>query len=84
MRAYERGGREVIVVREPPPPHREVVPARPVPGMIWISGYWAWHGDRHIWVGGHYERPPRPRAVWVEPRWERRGDGYIFIEGTWR
>ena len=84
VRAYERGGREVIIVREPPPLRREVVPARPVPGQIWISGYWAWHGDRHIWVGGHFERPPRTRAVWVEPRWERRSGGHIFIEGFWR
>ena len=85
VREYERGGREVIVVREPPPPRREVVPARPPgPGMIWISGYWAWHGDRHMWIGGHFERPPRAHATWVEPRWERRGGGYIFIEGTWR
>ena len=84
VRVYERGGREVIIVREPPPPRREVVPARAVPGQIWISGYWAWHGDRHIWVGGHFERPPRARAVWVEPRWERRSSGHIFIEGFWR
>ena len=78
------GHREVIVVREPPPPRREVIPARPPPGMVWVSGYWAWHGDRHLWVAGHFERPPRSRAVWVEPRWERRGGSYIFIEGTWR
>jgi len=84
VRVYERGGREVIIVREPPPPRREVVPARAVPGQIWISGHWAWHGDRHIWKGGHFERPPRARAVWVEPRWERRSGGHIFIEGFWR
>lgn len=76
--------REVVVVREPPPPRREVIPARPPPGMIWVGGYWSWHGDRHIWVAGHFERPPRPQAVWVQPRWERRGGGYIFIEGSWR
>lgn len=85
VRVYDRPGREVVVVREPPPPRREVVPARPPgPGMIWVSGYWAWHGDRHMWVGGHFERPPRPQSRWVEPRWERRGGGYIFIEGSWR
>lgn len=85
VRAYEPAGREVVIVREPPPPRREVIPARPPgPGMIWVSGYWAWHGDRHMWIGGHYERPPRARAVWVEPRWERRGGGYVFIEGSWR
>lgn len=85
VRGYGGGGREVIVVREPPPPRREVIPARPPgPGMVWVTGYWAWHGDRHFWVSGHYERPPRSHAVWVEPRWERRGGGHIFIEGFWR
>jgi hypothetical protein len=78
------GPQEVVVVREPPPPRREVIPARPPPGMIWVGGYWQWHGDRHIWVSGHFERPPRSHAVWVAPRWERRGGGYIFIEGSWR
>ncbi len=78
------GPREVIVVREPPPPRREVIPARPPPGMIWVGGYWSWQGDRHIWIAGHFERPPRAQAVWVQPRWERRGGGYIFIEGSWR
>ena len=84
---YVGGGgglREVIVVQAPPPPRREAVPARPQPGYIWVSGYWAWHDGRHFWVGGHYERPPRARAVWVEPRWEKRSGGYIFIEGVWR
>lgn len=83
---YVGGGpREVVVIQAPPPPpRREVVPARPMPGYIWVNGYWAWHDGRHFWVSGHYERPPRPRAVWVEPRWERRGGGYVFIEGIWR
>lgn len=85
VHGYGGSGREVIVVREPPPPRREVMPARPPgPGMVWVTGYWAWQGDRHYWVSGHYERPPRSHAVWVEPRWERRGGGHLFIEGFWR
>lgn len=78
------GGRDSIILREPPPPRREVIPARPPPGMVWVGGYWSWHGDRHLWVAGHFERPPRSRAVWVEPRWEHRGNGYVFVEGSWR
>ena len=84
VRAYAPAGQEIIIVREPPPPRREVIPRPPGPGMIWISGYWAWHGDRHMWVAGLYERPPRGHSTWVEARWERRGNGYIFIEGSWR
>ena len=80
------GGRPgaVVVVQAPPPPRREVVPARPMPGYVWVSGYWAWHDNRYFWVGGHYDRPPHARAVWVEPRWEHRGGNYVFIEGSWR
>jgi hypothetical protein len=78
------GVREVVVMQAPPPPHRERRPAHGPPGHIWVGGYWAWHGGRHLWVAGHFERPPHARAVWVEPRWERRGGNYIFIEGLWR
>ena len=78
------GAREIVIMQGPPPPRREVRPARPMPGHVWIDGYWAWHDGRHFWVSGHWEQPPRPRAVWVEPRWERRGGGYVFIEGVWR
>ena len=74
---------EVVVVAAPPPPRVEVVYARPSRDHVWISGYWAWRGGRHVWIAGHYELPPRGHHTWIEPRWERRGGSYIFIEGTW-
>lgn len=76
-------GPQVIVVQAPPPPRREIVYAPPGPGFIWVSGYWGWQHGRHVWVAGHYERPPRGHRTWVEPRWERRGGNYIYIEGRW-
>jgi len=76
-------GPPVVIVTAPPPPRREVVYASPGPGLVWVGGYWAWHAGRHVWIAGHYARPPRGHRIWVEPRWERRGGGYIFVEGRW-
>ncbi len=74
-----------IVVVAPPPPRREYHrPPCPGVGFVWIDGYWAWHGGRHVWIGGRWDRPPHGRRHWVAPRWEHRGHGYIFIEGCWR
>ena len=80
--------RDVIIVREaPPPPRVEVVPA-PRRGYEWAPGYWNWQGNRHVWVKGHYVKARhgysyRPHE-WVERdgrwqlhrgRWDRDGDG---------
>lgn len=75
---------EVIVEEPPPAPVREVIVASPGPGYVWISGYWGWSAGRRVWVGGHWERPPRRHAVWIAPRWEHRGHGYVYIRGYWR
>lgn len=72
-----------VVVMAPPPPRHEVVYARPSPYHVWVPGYWAWRGGRHVWIAGHYDLPPRGYRTWVEPRWERRGGSYIMIEGHW-
>lgn len=77
-------GQQQVVVVAPPAPRVEVVYARPSPYHIWVPGYWAWRGGRHVWIAGRYELPPRGRQAWVEPRWERRSGSYIFIEGHWR
>jgi hypothetical protein len=72
-----------VIVMAPPPPRREVVYVRPSPRHVWLPGYWAWRGNRYVWIG-HYVVPPPGRRGWVEPRWERRSGTYIFIEGHWR
>lgn len=76
-------GQEVLVVAAPPPPRREIIYAPPSRFHVWIPGYWAWRGGRHVWMAGHYELPPHGHHAWQEPRWERRGGNYIFIEGRW-
>ena len=35
----------------PPAPQYEAAPQL-APGYTWAPGYWAWHGDRHVWVRG--------------------------------
>jgi WXXGXW repeat (2 copies) len=66
----------------PPPPRVEVVPAAPAPGYVWAPGYWAWHGDRHIWVHGRYIAG-RPGYAWVGEHWEQRGPQHFFVAGHW-
>lgn len=71
----------IVATEPPPPPQREMILERPSPVAVWIPGYWSWRGNRHVWIGGHWEQPPRERAVWVAPRWEQRGNGYVLIQG---
>src|ERR1043165_1395788 len=75
---------EIVVTTPPPPPQREIIYERPAPSYVWIQGYWAWRGGRHVWGAGHWEAPPRANLVWVPSRWELRGDRYVFVEGYWR
>src|SRR5947208_2216832 len=42
----------------PPAPRVEVRPYAPSPGHVWVPGYWAWHGERHVWLGGTWVLPP--------------------------
>ena len=76
-----------VVTVAPPPPRRAPHthrPPRPSYEHIWTDGYWAWYGDRYVWINGCWRQPPEGRFRWVAPRWEKRKGGYIFIEGTWR
>ena len=73
----------VVVDIAPPAPYVEVVPAIPFAGAIWIGGYWGWHGNRHQWVPGRWDRPRpgydyRPHA-WVQQggRWQLHGGGWV-------
>ena len=64
-----------IVERRPPPPER---------GFVWIDGYHRWDGERYVWVGGRWDRPPHHHAVWVPHHWVHRHGGWVLVEGHWR
>ncbi len=65
----------------PPAPQYEAVPAMQ-PGYAWAPGYWAWSGERHVWVRG---RPIMQRTGyrWEPDRWEKRDSGYYRHAGRW-
>ena len=76
---HDPGG---VVMVAPPPPREEVIGTAPVPGYVWLGGYWSWVGDRHTWVAGHWEAP-RPGQHWVASQWLRQGDGWRLKPGRW-
>lgn len=73
--------REVIVIREAPPPMR-VEPA-PVgrPGYVWDQGHWGWQG-RYVWVPGHWQ-PVMRNARWQPGHWVARGPNWHWVQGRW-
>jgi len=75
---------EIIVQTAPPPLRFEHRGPRPGHEYVWLNGYWVFRDGHHVWIAGHWDRPPHGRRVWVEPRWERHGGSYVFIEGRWR
>ena len=66
----------------PPAPRYEVVPVMP-PGFVWAPGYWAWHSDRHVWVGGR-SIMQRTGYRWEPDRWEQRDHAYQRHPGYWQ
>lgn len=66
----------------PPAPQYEVMPTIQ-PGYVWAPGYWAWSGERHVWVRG---RPIAQREGyrWEPDRWEQRDQGYYRTAGYWQ
>ncbi len=71
-----------VVLVAPPAPQPEEPGAPPQPGEVWIGGYWAWVGNRHEWVPGHWASP-RPGHHWVTYQWVRQGDGWRLRAGHW-
>lgn len=65
----------------PPQPQYEAVPML-APHQAWAPGYWAWTGERHVWVAG---RPilKRDGYRWAPDRWEQKGNGYQRQPGYW-
>jgi hypothetical protein len=72
----------VVVDVAPPPPYVEVVPAVPYEGAVWIGGYWGWHGGRHEWFPGRWERG-RPGYQWRAHSWVQQGGRWHLHEGGW-
>ena len=69
------------IIIAPPAPLYEPAPVL-APGYIWAPGYWAWHGDRHIWIGGR-SFMQRTGYRWEPDRWEQRGNAYYRHPGRW-
>jgi hypothetical protein len=73
-----------IEVAPPPPPVYVAPPPRS--GFVWAPGYWAWDGNRHVWVEGHWMEA-RPGSYWVPDGWEHhveeRGGHWHYAPGHW-
>ena len=65
----------------PPAPLYETAPAL-APGYVWAPGYWAWHGDRYIWIRGRAV-VQRVGYRWAPDHWVQRGSGYYRQPGMW-
>lgn len=71
-----------VVVAAPPPAQVEVMGVAPVPGAVWISGYWNWVGGRHVWTAGRWEAA-RPGYYWEPHVWVHTGNGWHLRDGRW-
>jgi len=75
---------DIVVRVNPPRAQRENRGRAPQRGYVYQPGYQNWDGNRHNWVGGHWEAPPRRGARWDAHRWQRRGNTWVLVEGRWR
>jgi hypothetical protein len=65
----------------PPPAQYEAVPVL-APTQTWAPGYWAWNGDRHVWVRGR-AITARDGYRWAPDSWVQTGNGYSRQPGYW-
>ncbi len=65
----------------PPPVQYEAVPVL-APTQTWAPGYWAWNGDRHVWVRGR-AITARDGYRWAPDNWVQTGNGYSRQPGYW-
>ena len=79
--AFARVDVHVEIGVPPPVAVVETVPA-PRSGYVYAPGYWAWNGDRHVWIRGR-AIAERPGYSWVADRWEPVGGRYRFVPGYW-
>jgi hypothetical protein len=74
---------EVIVGARLADHPREVRPARPSPGHVWVGGEWAPSGGTYTWRAGYWALPPRHGGVWVAGHWRHRPGGWAWVPGHW-
>ncbi len=65
----------------PPPVQYEAVPVL-APTQTWAPGYWAWNGERHVWVRGRAINA-RDGYRWAPDNWVQTGNGYSRQPGYW-
>ncbi|KAA3620408.1 MAG: hypothetical protein DWQ05_00255 [Calditrichaeota bacterium] len=75
--------RTVYVRKAPPPPRKEMRPARPSAKAVWVTGYWLWNGNAYVWNRGYWEKRPKGR-VWIAGHWRNTPRGYKWIPGHWK
>jgi len=78
--------RNGLVVRfRPPAPRVEVIPVRPTPTAVWISGYWTYDYflEEWVWVSGYWDLYPVSR-VWVSGYWMPQDSVWVWVDGYWR
>jgi hypothetical protein len=73
--------RTIVVDVAPPAQRFEVVPVEHS-GYVWVQGYWAWKGGRHVWVPGHSVKA-RHGYSWSSAHWEERNGHHYFNGGRW-
>jgi hypothetical protein len=74
----------VVVVQQPVP--TEVPPASaPAEGLVWVSGHYEWDtpGNRWVWYGATWQRPPAPNAVWQAGYWSQQGNSWLWVHSHW-
>lgn len=72
----------VVVDVAPPAAYVEVMPAIPFAGAIWLNGFWGWHGGRHHWNPGRWDRG-RPGYHYRPHAWVQRGGRWHQQGGSW-
>jgi hypothetical protein len=68
----------------PPPLPVYEQPLCPVPGYIWVPGFWAWDpGFGYYWVPGMWSPAPFIGALWTPGYWGWNDGVYIWYAGYW-
>jgi hypothetical protein len=77
-------GAYIEVPYPPPAALAETVPDRPkTPGVVWIDGEWAYHGESFVWRRGGWVVPPPASRFAAWRTWYRRDGRLMMAGGTW-